>query len=100
MQELELKASEQAKHIHADFSAEVVRMKQQHAEQLDVAEARRTETVCALQSQIEKMEQEQERLRTERNLAFAEMESVKDSAKKDKENFETKSKALVQKHKG
>ena len=33
MQDLELKASEQAKHIHVELSVEVIKMKTAHAEQ-------------------------------------------------------------------
>jgi hypothetical protein len=58
MQDLELKASEQAKHIHAELSAEVIKMKMAQAEQ----EAQHLEVVKVFLAKIEELEQQKKAL--------------------------------------
>lgn len=99
-----MKASEQAKHIHAELSTKVVKIKNQYAEQtknfqalneqLSSAESRHSVSVRALQSQIEEMEWEQEKLQIQRDTALAQEKATKENADRARETFEKKSDAL------
>lgn len=59
-----MKTSQQAQLIHADLSAVVARLKQQRSEELAAVERRRTESVRALQDQLDEMSKTLEEIRT------------------------------------
>jgi len=58
MQDLELKASKQAKRVHVELSVEVIKMKTAHAEQ----EAQHAEAVKVFLAKIEELEQQKKAL--------------------------------------
>ena len=76
MQDLELKASEQAKHIHAELSVEVIKMKMAQAEQ----EAQHVEAVKVFLAKIEELEQQKKALQDRAEAAETRESSSKKSA--------------------
>jgi hypothetical protein len=100
VQEIEVKASQQAQLIHVDLSGEVAHLKRQHAKELAVVERRRVELVRALLRQVDEMSRSLEEVKTQRDLTLTDLKAAQDGQKKAKEAYEAKSQALVKKLKG
>lgn len=82
------------------MSTEVACLKQQHAEELAAAERRRTESVQALQNQLDEMSRSLQEVKTQWDLTLTNQKAAQDSQQKAKEAYEAKSQALVKKLKG
>lgn len=80
---MELKASEQARKIHADLSAEVIKLKAVHAEQesqWQVIETDQKECIRILHAQVDELERQKKQLQERAETAETKAKTAKKSA--------------------